>query len=255
MGMQRTGLVALLAIVGGCVTVGDDVQRSEGSLEEAAEINYQLGSQYLRQGDLKLARERLERSIEQNPDMPGAHIALALVYEQTGDPERANGEYRRALRVAPKDANALNSYAVFLCKSGRYDEGQRYFQRSAETPTNLAPEVAYTNAGVCALEVPDTASAEVHFRNALKRNAVFGDALLQLSALSLARDDSFRARAFVERFEAAHDMTAEALLLAVRIEKAAADRTAMLRYAKRLKREFPDSREASLLNRLLVDDG
>ena len=250
----RMSLVLALALTG-CVTTESGPVRDKGSAEEAAEINYQLGSQYLRQGNLKLARERLERSIEQDPDMPGAHIALAIVHERTGDPDRANDEYRRALRVAPNDANALNSYAVFLCKSQRFEDGQRYFLRSAEVPENLAPEVAYTNAGVCALEIPDVARAETHFRTALRRNPEFADALLQMSALSLKRAETLRARAFIERFSGAHDMTAESLLLAVRIEKAAGDRPAMNRYADRLRRDFPDTREAGQLDRLIDDDG
>ncbi|MEL7535706.1 MAG: type IV pilus biogenesis/stability protein PilW [Pseudomonadota bacterium] len=254
--MRLVWLTTLAALVAtACVTTEDGEDKSKASLDDAAEINYQLGSQYLRQGDLKLARERLERSISQNPDLPGAHIALALVYEQTGDVDRANSEYRRALKVAPKDANALNSYAVFLCKSGRHAEGQRYFLRAADVPQNLAPEVAYTNAGVCALEIPDNAVAESHFRTALTRNPEFADALLQMAVLSLQRDDTLRARAFVARFESAHTMTAEALLLAVRVEKAAGDAAAMTRYAERLRRNHPDAREAGLLDGVINDDG
>ncbi|MEM1262209.1 MAG: type IV pilus biogenesis/stability protein PilW [Pseudomonadota bacterium] len=245
----------LTSTLAACVTTSDVSNVSKGSSNDAAEINYQLGAQYLRQGNLKLARERLERSIEQNPNLPGSHIALALVHEQTGNVDRANDEYRRALKVAPSNPNALNSYAVFLCKQRRYDEGQRYFLRAAEVPENLAPEVAYTNAGVCALETPDPESAEQHFRTALVRNPEFADALLQMAALSLSRDDALRARAFVARFESVHTMTPESLLLAVRVEQAGGDRPAMRRYAERLRRNFPESREARALTSVINNDG
>ncbi|MEM8982853.1 MAG: type IV pilus biogenesis/stability protein PilW [Pseudomonadota bacterium] len=238
-----------------CVTTTTTRTENKGSTDDAAEINYQLGAQYLRQGNLRLARERLERSIEQNPNLPGSHIALALVHEQTGNIDRANAAYRRALKVAPKNPNALNSYAVFLCKQRRYEEGQRYFLRAAELPDNLAPEVAYTNAGVCALETPDPVAAEQHFRTALVRNPEFADALLQMAALSLSRDDALRARAFVARFESAHKMTPESLLLAVRVEQAGGDRPAMRRYADRLRRDYPDSREAQSLGNIINNDG
>ncbi len=241
-------IVLAVSLVAGCVTTGGETKRNKSSPTEAAQINYELGSQYLRQGDLKLARERLERSVSQDPNLPGPHIALALLFEQTGESERANSAYKRALKISPNNANALNSYAVFLCKRRDYETGQAMFLRAANTPGNRAPEVALANAGVCALEKPDMVMAEQHFRQALQRNPKFADALLQMAVLSLSRDDAFRARAFLARYEDEYPMTAETLLLGVRIEKVGGDGDALSRYAEKLRSEFPMSRQARSLD-------
>lgn len=227
-----------------CVTSGDVPRDNEGSPEEAAQINYELGSQYLRQGRNKLARERLERATEQDPKLPGPHMALALLYERTGETDRADSAYRKALKVAPNDANAQNSYAVFLCNRGEHAAGQKYFQKAANNQSNRSPAVAFNNAGVCALEQPDLVAAEGFFRQALKRDQNFSDALLQMASVSLRTGKHLQARAFIERYGSGTEMSAESLLLAVQIEKALGNRAATRLYADRLQKEFPDSQQA-----------
>lgn len=243
------GLITL--VLAGCVTTGDVDTRAEASPDEAAQINYELGSQYLRQGKLKLARERLERAVRQNPKLPGPHMALALIYERTGDTTRADKAYRLALRVAPKDSNAQNTYAVFLCNRGRHEEGQEYFLKAAENPENRSAEVAYSNAGVCALAIPDMTAAELHFRKALQRNPRFGDALLQMASLSYQQQEQLRARAFIERFAAENKMTPEALLLGARIEQSNGNNEGLAEYAMQLRSRYPDSDESRQLDALL----
>ena len=251
--MRKVFVVAVLIASSACVSSGDRPRETEASPREAAQINYQLGSQYFRQGKLKLARERLERAIEQDPSLPGPYTALALIYDQTGDFDRADSYYRDALRVAPRDANVQNTYGFFLCNRGRHAEGQKYFARAAANPDNRAPEVAFSNAGVCALAMPDRPAAENYFREALKRDPDFPDALLQMAALSHASGNAMSARAFFQRYTATTELNAATLLLGVRIEKSLDDRDAMLQYAKELRRRFPDSAEASKLMDVIND--
>ncbi len=248
--MKWLVLLAAATLVG-CISTGDVDPRPEGSPSEAAQINYELGSQYLRQGKLKLARERLERAVDQNPRLPGPHMALALIYERTGDTARADTAYQQALRVAPRDANAQNTYAVFLCNRGRHREGQSYFLKAAENPENRSAEVAYSNAGVCALSIPDLAAAEQSFRKALQRNPKFGDALLQMASVSHQQKNHFQARAFIERYAADNTMTPEALLLAAQIEQSNGNREGLAEYASELRSRYPDSAESRQLDELL----
>ena len=250
--MHRLLLIAFGLFGAGCVSTGQSDSRPDGSPQDAAEINYQLGSQYLRQGKLKLARERLERAIEQDPKLPGPYTALALLYDRTGDTARAASYYRQALRVAPDDANVQNVFAFFLCDRGEFEEGQVYFLRAARNPTNRSPEVAFGNAGVCALQKPDQIAAEQHFRSALKRNPAYAASLEEMAKLSFESGNALQARAFLERYEAAgHAMTPELLLLGVRVEKTLGNRAALKDYAAKLRRRFPDSVEAQRLTETL----
>jgi type IV pilus assembly protein PilF len=228
-------------VLSGCVSNRPDAQVSE---KDAARFNTQLGVNYFQRGDLEGARDKLERAVQQDPSFAPAHTALGILYERVGDNRRAAEHLRRATRLEPDDPNILNSYGGFLCRQGDRREGISHFERAAGNAFYRNPEVALTNAGVCARGIPDNELAENFFRAALDRNRNSAEALVQLADLSLDTGRPLQARAFLQRYEAVAPMTAYSLELAMNIERAAGDHRAADAYAERLRREFPDSREA-----------
>ncbi|MEJ2604153.1 MAG: type IV pilus biogenesis/stability protein PilW [Gammaproteobacteria bacterium] len=245
---MRAVLVPMLALIlAGCVTSHSGRPDSKGSPAEAARINYELGAEYMRQGNLELARERLERAVSQDPDLAAARSALALVYDKQGDTELADDQYRSAVRLAPDDASVQNTYAVFLCQRRRYDDAVEYFSRAAANGRYGTPAAALTNAGVCLLQKPDPVAAEGYFRRALQRNPGYNEALLQMAALSLERGNALRARAFVQRYLDQHPPSPEILWVGLRAERALGDTAAAARYAADLRERFPSSVEALTL--------
>ena len=78
---------ALAAVQTGCVASSNPSIGNSKDLEEAADANYKLGVGYLRQGKWELAKEKLEKSLDQNPQLTAAHSAIALVYERLGEYE------------------------------------------------------------------------------------------------------------------------------------------------------------------------
>jgi type IV pilus assembly protein PilF len=222
---------------------------SEVSDKDAARYNVQLGMSYMQRGDLEGAREKLERAARQDPELPAAQAALGILYERAGDIPRAQEHLRRATRLAPDDPNMLNNYGGFLCRKGEYEEGIRHFEMAASNAYYRSPETALSNAGVCARQIPDPERAEEFFRLALDKNRNFTEALVQLADLSLETNQLLQARAFLQRYEALSPTTAYSLELGWRIERAAGDARAAAEYANRLRREFPESREARNLGR------
>jgi type IV pilus assembly protein PilF len=231
------------------VTTDNGAVRSAPDLEDAAEINTQLGIRYLRQGDLGLALDKLQRAIEQNPRYLPAQRSLALVYESLGDFENADKHFRAALRLAPKNAEVLNTYAVFLCRRERYRDAMPYFERAAADPLYRTPEVALTNAAVCLQQVPDLEASERFLRAALRRNPRFPDALREMAEVSYKQSDFLQARAFLQRYIAAAPPTPTVLLLAHDVELALNEPELARGYAARLLSEFPDSPQAEGLER------
>lgn len=236
-------LLAALA-VSGCVSTSPVESKPKGSPEEAAQINYELGAEYMRQGNLKLARERLERAVSQDPDLAVARSALALLYDRQGDIELADRQYRMAVKLAPEDASIQNTYAVFLCRRQRYDEAVEYFTKAAGNTRYGTPEAALTNAGVCMLQKPDERSAETFFRRALQKNPTYSEALLQMAGLSVDSGNYLRGRAFVQRYLSQHPESPEILWIGLRAERALGDTAAAERYADKLRESFPSSPEA-----------
>jgi type IV pilus assembly protein PilF len=195
-----------------------------------------------------LAIERLRRALAQDPKLVEAHTTIALAYNQIGSFDDAEEHFRRATQLNPSDGAAANAYAAFLCGRGnRWAEAQPYFRRAAEDKDYGTPEVAMTNAGMCAREAGDLAAAEENFRVALTRSPRYADALLNMLELSYQRGDNLQARAFVQRYLDVRPATAPVLLTCVNVERALNNGAAADRCAAQLRSGFPGSPELAQL--------
>ncbi|WP_376693411.1 type IV pilus biogenesis/stability protein PilW [Wenzhouxiangella sp. EGI_FJ10409] len=261
--MKRLKLVALLtvlALVSGCATT--QPERGEAgrtgmdrvSPVSGADVNARLGVGYFERGDLQIAIDKLERAIELDPAHVPAYVTLAMIQEQLGREARARRYYREAMRLAPEDGATLNSYATFLCRQGEYREADELFLRAIDDPFYDTREVAYTNAGACAIRGEQPATAEEYLREALEVNPDYPDALYHLARLFLQRDDAFRARAFLQRYEAATGDDPGALMLGYRIEQRLGNEREAARYFRRLEDQFPKSSEARNLRQQTSQD-
>lgn len=248
--MPLCRLAVLVAMVlAGCVSTSTRPEM-EVSDKDAAQYNMQLGVSYLRKGELQTAQAKLEKAIEQDPSLAAAHAALGLVFERLGDSAGAERQYRRAVSADPDDPNALNSLAVFLC-STKQDarEALVYFDRALEVQLTRAMynrAMVYTNAGTCAKSL-DPARAEQYLRAALNADANYREVLFQLADVTYVLGNQLQSRAFIERYLASGSPTPAALWLGVRIEKALGQEAEARKYGERLKREFPQSAETTLL--------
>ncbi len=242
--LKWLGLVFVLAQAGCVTTTTGPPPRPDADTQQAAGLNYELGARYYRNGNYELARDRLLYSIELDPKNAVAYSILALSYERLDNVRLATEAYRTAAKLAPRDHNVLNTYAVFLCRQQEFDEAVKYFDRAANIPENDDVEVTLTNAGVCLVQKPDLQRAEVYFRTALEHKTSYGEALIQLSVLKHAQKDYLGARAFLQRYLSANAASASVLYLGVSIEQELGDERARTEYANRVLREFPQSAEA-----------
>lgn len=238
--------LTLCVLMSGCVTTtthmgGVNPDADEG---DAAELNYQLGARYYRNGNYEIARDRLLYSLELNPKNATAHYILALAYEKLENLRLATESYESAVRIAPRDHHVQNAYAVFLCNQGEYDKASTHFDRAIGIENNDSAEITMTNAGVCMLQRPDTVSAEAYFRQALSVKNNFGEALIQLCLLKFSEQDYLAARAFLQRYLGSNVATASVLYLGVRIEEELGDERARTDYSNQILRDFPTSPEA-----------
>ncbi len=237
-----TAFLSTLAL-GACVSSGNEV-KDPTDPAEAAEMNYQLGARYFRQGTYDFARDRLLRALEFDPKNPRTHYTLALTYQRLENRRLAAEHFELAVRYAPKNVDALNAYAVFLCQQGSYDEARRHFDRAIDVRENDNREVQMTNAGVCMASKPDYAVAEEYFRAAVEFKPSYGEPLFQLAALKHREEDNLTARAFLQRYMARNARTPEVLYLCSEIEKALGDNRASTDCLDELLRDFPESAQA-----------
>lgn len=244
------GLLSL-ALLSGCAGGGT---RNTGPgvtpvTNDVAATNLSLGIEYMRAGNLELALERLNRALDADQGYFGTHNALGLLYQRLGEPALAERHFKRAVALNPGDSGSKNNYGLFLCQNNRFDEANRIFLSAAANPLYETPELAYANAGTCALMNKQPAEAEKYFRQALSINPAVPSALIQMAQISYDQDNYLIARGYLQRFQAVSRHSPSSLLLGIRIEQQLGDRNAVSSYEMLLKNNFGDSVEAGQLNK------
>lgn len=243
----------LLLITAGCATAPPGQGPAGASptpkaANKLAEIQTQLGIGYLREGNLELAYNRLTRALEADPGYSTAHNAMGTLQERLGDMASAEKHFSTAVALNPMDSSAQSNFGGFLCRTGRYQEGEQRFLQALKNSLYDRPEIAYNNAGQCMKTAGEFDKAETYFRSALERNPRIPGALLGMSEISFKNGKFLPARAYLQRFQETSDLDASALWLGVRIERELGDRQTAERYAMRLRQQFPDSNETRLLD-------
>jgi len=249
-------IFSLLLPLAGCTVTHTD-SNSFGKLpqdskanqaEDAARVHTELGQTYLANGNLQGALAKLTLALKFDPNYAPAHTVIAVVYERINNLPAAELHYRKAVELEPTKGDTNNNLGVFLCHSGKIAEAAGYFQKALADPFYQTPDVALTNAGVCQLRANDVAGAEASFRDAIVRNPNNGEALFQLANTLYLNNDAFRARAFIQRFDALGAPTPAALKLGHDIESRLGNQEGALTYSKRLQSQFPDSEQAHALD-------
>jgi len=240
------GVVAAL-LLSACSTTS---KKSISNQQNAAIANTQLGSAYMNQGNLALAKDKLDRALAQDPSNPEVHSVRGMLFDKMGMPKDADAEFRTALRLAPKDPNVINNYAVFLCQRGRADEGVKLFEEAATNALYSTPEAAYTNAGVCLRSAKHDDQARAQFVKALQIKPSFVDAVVQLVELDMQHDNLPQARQLIDAYLTNFGENPDLLLLGVRVARAQKDQVGAQRYARKLQMNYPGTDQQRALAEL-----
>ena len=241
------GVLAVLLLV---ACTSNNAKRQTVKAHDAAAYNVQLGLAYMNQGELERAKDKLDRALTQDPNSADVHSARATLFARLNQKDKADEEFRAALRLAPHDPRMVNNYAVYLCENGRHDEGVKRFLEAAHNPLYPTPEAAYTNAGVCLRAAKRDDEARVNFGRALQLKPNFAEAQFQLANLQFEHGEFAPARAGIDSFMGTYNATADLLLLGVRVARAQGDRLAAQRYARKLQLDFPGTDQARALAQL-----
>lgn len=246
--MKHRFTVVLLASLWLAQPVHAQEFAAEANPAVAGRINAQLAIEYMKQGQMAVAKEKIEKALRENPRDIGVQMIAGLVYERLQQPDKAEDHLNEALRIDSTNPDAQNALGAFLCRNGKMQKGEEMFLRAAHNPLYTTPEVALTNAGVCARKDGQLDKAEQFLRQAIAQPARYPEALLQLAGVAFDGGKFLEARAFLQRYLAQAPGSAAVLLLGYRIEKALGDSAAMAGYAAQLHSGFPDSPEAKALD-------
>jgi type IV pilus assembly protein PilF len=212
-----------------------------------AATNMQLAIEYMKLGKLASSRDFIERALSEDPGNADVQMTAGLVYERLNDMHKAERAFSAMYRLGKNDPNIQNTYAGYLCRTGKPLEGEKLFDAVARSPLYQTPEVALVNAGVCVRGTGDMVDAERYFSRALTIHPNFPEAMLQLGNIAFDNGDAEQARDIVRRYLAVNAPTSEILWLGFRAERKLGDATAAASFAHRVQTEFPSSDQAQML--------
>lgn len=150
-----------------------------------AHYNLQLGLAYLKQGNRIKAKHLLLLALQQAPKSVETNAAMAYFFEQTGEVERAELYYKKAIAIAPNHGESLNNYGAFLCRRGDYSQAENYFIQAIDDIRYERTAAAYENAGLCAQAAQDYAKAVIFFSKALEHDPSRSQSLYELLRLTI----------------------------------------------------------------------
>lgn len=214
---------------------------------DPAEINAQLGIEYMRKGMYEAASEKLTKAVKQNPGLQLAQVSLAILYEKLGEEDEAGKHYRKAYSINQKDPVTLNAYGQYLCRKGQLEKADQMFVTAASDPLYQYPELILTNAGICAMDRPDVVLADSYFRKALQRNPSYIPALREMVRSNFAQQKYLATRAYLQRLQGVETLTPEFLWIGVQAEAALQDLNAVSSYSLVLKNQHPEANETQAL--------
>jgi len=116
-------VVVLVLIGGGYVLFG----RGGGS-----EDSINAGVTAMRNGQNETARGNFAKAVKDDPNAATPHIFLARLARNDGDLATARAELDTALRLEPRNANALREMGLVLFASRQYDLARRFFVRAVQ---------------------------------------------------------------------------------------------------------------------------
>ena len=254
--MLRISCVLALFLLVGCAkqptqpafTPKPPAKPELGDAHTRADVHTQLGVAYYEIGNFAVALDELNEALQADPDYAKAYNVRGLVYMQLGEADQAEQSFQRALSLTPQDSDANNNYGWFLCRQKRYEEGIGYIMNALKNPLYSTPDKSYVNAGMCARDRGDQKKAAEFFNLALRSQPRQIQALYQLADMAYLDNQVPAAKSYLQRLaRTGVKFNAEALWLALRIERRLGDKDAEASYGLQLRRNFPQSREAQAL--------
>ncbi|MBV8046248.1 MAG: type IV pilus biogenesis/stability protein PilW [Paludibacterium sp.] len=215
---------------------------------ELASLHTRLAFEYVTAGQPGLALDAASKAVATGRDYAPAWLARAHVNAVLTRRDDAERDFRQALALTPENGEANNNFGLFLCLSGRWQDGARHLTRALSDPRYGARETAYLNLGRCSLMAGETQQAVEHWLAALRAKPAYPSALRQLAVMYTNQGSVERASYYFGRLiEHAGPLEADDLLLGVRLARLSGDRVREEAYSGELHTRFPDSRETQQL--------
>ena len=210
--------------------------------------NVEAALRHLQEENPQLALNEVLAALNIDSQYVDAYSVAGQIYEAYGQAELAEKYYRRAIELAPQSASVYLDFGKFLCNQQRFKEAEENFLIVAAHKEDRATEVGYTNAGLCAMKIPDLDRGAQYFRAALDANPKMAVPYYQLARINFEKQRYPQAQRYLQSYLFYGDHTPKSLWLGINIEQALGNTQKRQQYIMLLRDRFPKSEEALKLS-------
>lgn len=259
----RAASLFVLAVLAGCAANGGGsgelkTASDVTAAEKRASIRLQLAVGYYQNGQYEIALDEVKQAIAADPGNAEAYGLRALIYTAMGQLPLADENYQTALRLKPGNPELSNNYGSFLCTAlNKPAQAMPYFDAALRNPAYQTPVSALVNAGMCSIRSKNWQAGERYLLEAVRYNPDLQATNAGLARIYYERRDYQRAGFFINRLietSKLDTLSADALWLAMRVQRKLGDRTQEASLAAQLRRRFPGSPEYAAFERGAFDE-
>jgi type IV pilus assembly protein PilF len=215
--------------------------------ERRARVRLELASAYFGRGQTQTALDELKQALAIKPELPEAYSLLGLIYASIGDTIQAEISFRRALQLAPRDADTMHNYGWFLCQQRRFADAELQFQAALATPLYRDAARTLLVSGVCHARAGRWPEAELALARSFELDPANPSTAYNLSDVLYRRGEYERARFYLRRVNAAQETSNPLTLwLAVRVERKLNNPAGVQEIGRQLRERFPQAPETQL---------
>ncbi|MEA1890702.1 MAG: tetratricopeptide repeat protein [Pseudomonadota bacterium] len=243
-------ILVFLASLSGCVTEKAFPEQNIQASEERSKIHADLAGNYLQRGQLEIAIEEINKSLDLDKKNKSANYIMALIQIRLKKPEKSEPYFKRAIAEPDPLPSAQHDYANRLCRSGNYEKAEELYRSLLNNVLYKARARLLMNVGACFNKQGKYKEAENAMRQSLKINPNSPDALLQMTKISYRNGKPLETRGWYQRyFQIGARGGPKILFIAYQTELTLGDKNAAASYALKLRSKYPGSSEAKKLTR------
>ncbi len=214
--------IACLGLLAACAA-----QQTAQKNIQMAEATREIGEAYMRQGDYTAALRELLKAEKIDPDDPYVHNDLGICYMAKERMTDAVAHFKRAIALKPEYAPARNNLGSAYLSLEQWDAAIAVFKEITRDVLYATPHYPLSNLGIAYYRKGDYAKSLDYYKEALKIQPDFVNALYGIGRTYLAMNQGSLALRYLERavqqapkVPEIHFDLAEAYLLVGRFDQA-----------------------------------
>jgi type IV pilus assembly protein PilF len=225
MWMKLAVAASSVLLLSACVTrtINSDgsVQSTVIDKNKLSDTYIDLAIEYQQHNAPQVALERANLAVSTKDDNPKAYMIRAMIYQQLGQYDKAEQDFKKALWLDSKYSEDNVNYAVFLCDQKRYSEALYNFSQALDNPLYYTPEIGYYSRGNCYAKQDSFESANRDYLAALNYKSPPQDTYIALSRLQFNHQNYQLANYYLNRYSSSQ--TPETMWLHIQILQAMID--------------------------------